>query len=187
MAAHAVAIMLASAAVAVGTTVYAGMEQAKGQRESAAYNAQIAAVNEKLAENKAADALQQGSVAEAQSRAQTRQIVGRQIAGFGAQNVVESGSALDVLGDTYAIGNTDIQRIRYNAARQAWGFGMDAYNAKAGNDLNQFQSKVDQQGTILSTIGKAASQIGGAAQSGMFGGGGAGGTVTVGQWAPVGG
>jgi hypothetical protein len=158
-------------AVSIAATVAAGAMAVQASKAAAKYQDQVAAVNVKLAENKATDALQTGSVQEAQKRQEIKQVLGQQTATFGAQNVVESGTALDILGDTAAVGETDIARIRYNAARQAWGFGMDAYNTKVQNNLNQFTAKQDQRGTILSTIGKVAGSLGSAYSGGAFGGG----------------
>jgi hypothetical protein len=54
-------------------------------------------------------------------------MVGTQRAGFAAGNIdVGSGSAVDVQADTAFMGELDALQIRTNAAREAWGYSVEA-------------------------------------------------------------
>jgi hypothetical protein len=81
------------------------------------------------------DAKLRGETSAMQRGSSARSMVGSQRAALGAQGIdVSSGSALDVQVDTGKIAEMDIVTIRNNAAREAWGFDVQAqdYENRAG-------------------------------------------------------
>lgn len=108
---------------------FSSMSQARAESRAAQHNAQVAAQNQKFAEERAQDAKARGAREEKQHRLQVAQILGEQRAGFGAGGVtVGSGSPLDVQGDTAALGELDALTIRSNAEREAFEHRIDAFN-----------------------------------------------------------
>jgi hypothetical protein len=102
-------------------------QQGAAQREAAESQAGLADYNAKVAELQAKDARIRGAEEEGQFRQQVRGMIGSQRAGFAGSNIdVGSGSALDVQADAAFLGELDALTIRNNAAREAWGFDVEA-------------------------------------------------------------
>jgi hypothetical protein len=132
-------------AIAIGLTVASIASQAYQQHKAAKAQAQAATLagqqaqqasesgarmfdwNASIARLQAADAVERGKEEEARFRQQIGMMIGAQRAGFAAQNVdVGYGSAVDVQADTAYLGELDALQIRTNAAREAWGFEVQA-------------------------------------------------------------
>lgn len=110
--------------------------QAAASAGQANYQAQLARNNQMIAEWNAQRALQQGQVAEQQQRFKTSQVIGSQRAALASQGSdINSGSPLDIVGDSARAGEFDAQTIRNNAAMQAYGFRVQAANAGAQSEL----------------------------------------------------
>jgi hypothetical protein len=105
-------------------------QQAAAQAGMANYQAQMARNNQMVAEWNAQRALQQGQVAEQQQRTKAAQLIGAQRAALAAQGGdINSGSPLDIVGDTARAGEFDALTTRNNAATQAYGYRVQAANA----------------------------------------------------------
>jgi len=86
------------------------------------YNAQVAALQ-------ALDAESRGEWMASRLREQIAQVIGAQRAGFAAGNIdVGFGSPVDVAGDAAYLGELDVLMVTTNAAREAWGYRVSAYN-----------------------------------------------------------
>ena len=81
-----------------------------------------------VSEYNAQDAERRGAVAEERQRRKTSLLLGTQQARFAAQ-----GS--DLLGDTAAIGEEEALATRYQAARQAWNYRIQAANQASQADF----------------------------------------------------
>lgn len=150
------------AAIMVGVTLLSGAVSYSASKTSQAYSEQVADQNKQVAEAQAIDAERLGQIEANERRLRTRLQMASQSVGFGAQNVEQTGTALDILGDTAMFGEIDVQRIQANAQRKAWGFRMQGHEIESQKRLMQYQGKVDRTGTILSTIGGVAGAWGGA-------------------------
>ena len=103
------------------------ISQARGQKQAAAakaqeyeYQAKIDDNNRKVALWKAQDAQDRGAKEEASLRTKVAALKGRQKSALAASGVeIGDGSALDILGDTAALGELDALTIRSNAEREA--------------------------------------------------------------------
>ncbi len=134
---------LAMTAIGTGASMIGQMQQGQAQAGMANYQSQVARNNQQIAEWNANRALQQGQVAEDQSREKTAQIKGAQRAALAGQGGdVNSGSPLDIVSDTSRAGEFDAQTIRSNAALQAYGYRIqgagyggtaNAYGAAGAN------------------------------------------------------
>lgn len=109
------------------TAATAQEDVGKIQRRSAESQAELADYNEDVADLQAEDAVERGAEAESRFRTQVRGAIGAQRAAFAGGNVdVSFGSAVDVQSDVAFLGEMDALQIRSNAAREAWGFKVQA-------------------------------------------------------------
>lgn len=100
------------------TGIGAISSMAQGQQQ-----ANIAKANAKLAREREVDALRRGSREEGEQRQRYQNVIGQQRAAMGASGVVvDELSGGDILAQTAEFGERDAQRIRVNAAREAWGY-----------------------------------------------------------------
>lgn len=137
-------------AAAGGVTAYTQVQQGK-------YQNQVAQNNAKVAGMQAQDALRSGAAEDQQRRWKIRALMAKQSAGFGANNVVGStGTALDILGESAMFGEVDLNTIRNNAARKAWGYDVEKSNALAEGKLAKYGGKMAAIGTLLSTGSQVA-------------------------------
>jgi hypothetical protein len=141
--------------------------QAQGQKHAAAskaaeyeYQAKIDDNNRKVAEWKAADAKSRGAKEEASHRVKVAALKGRQRSALAASGVVvDSGSALDILGDTASLGELDALTIRSNAEREAYENKVDASNLAANAGMKRMGAK---NSLIAGKIGATTSLLTGA-------------------------
>lgn len=123
------------ALMAGGTAVSARGQLRAGRaaREAGEADAARLEYNARVAEAQGDDALLRGTEEEQRFRSTVRGLIGSQRAGFAAQGVnVGSGSAVDVQADAAYLGELDALTIRSNAQREAWGFRVQAEDARLG-------------------------------------------------------
>ncbi len=145
--------------IAMGVSALMSAQQNKQAGEaSSAANMQNAAISRIQAN----DAVDRGEFEADQQRLKTRAAIGTQRAGFAGNGVdVNSGSAALVQDDTAALGELDALTIRNNAAREAWGYNVqaDQYIQAAGNAKKSANNAI--MGGLVSTGAKAASTYAG--------------------------
>lgn len=120
----------------LGLNIASAASSAIGQyRQANAVTAQgeaaasVALENAAMARAQGTDATTRGAYTESLVRQGTRQLVGQQRTALAAQGVdVGSGTALDVQSSTAYLGELDALMARNNAAREAWGFEVEASN-----------------------------------------------------------
>lgn len=145
-----------AAYIALGTTVAAGGYTAYTQRQQGKYNRKLADQNAEIQAEAAQDAVRRGKNEADKRRIQTAHIIGSQRAAQGASGVqINSGSPLDVQVGTAAVGEEEAILIESNAAREAYGFRVSGFNAKAQGKLDQAKANADSNGTILTTGAQA--------------------------------
>ena len=154
-------------AAAVGTIGAVG-NLMQGQAASAAGRAQAAAndQNARMADEQARDALRRGAYDELRQRRQTSILQGQQRAVLAASGVeIDSGSALDVQEATGLEGEQDAAIIRYNAEREAWGYGVQATNYRNAASAARAEGKsamtagIIGAGTSLLSVGQGYSSF----------------------------
>lgn len=158
----------ALAVLAAGSAIsgYIGSQNAaKGVKAQGKYEQSILEQNAQFAEQNAADVVEQGKVDELRHRAAIKGLIGTQRAIAGAAEInINSGSIKDIQEETDLIGEIDALTIRNNAARQAWGYKVEAADLRnrgklaAMGALNQ-ASAIKSQGytTLLTGAAQAAS------------------------------
>lgn len=123
----------------VGLKYLSQTKQADVAKAEGAYQAAVYRQNASIADQQGADALLRGTETERRFRQGTKQEIGASRAALAAQGVdVNTGSALDVQASEAAIGELDALTIRNNAAREAWGFQIDAVNNRQAAKLAEF-------------------------------------------------
>jgi len=136
-------------------------DAAKAAGESAAQQQEF---NAQVAELQAADALARGQDEESRFRSSVRGLIGSQRAGFAGQGVeVGAGSAADVQADTAFLAEQDVQNIRANAAREAWGFQVEAQDRRMAADVarkgGQATASAAKWNTASSVLGAGSSLV----------------------------
>lgn len=118
-----------------------------------AYTAKVALDNQTIANQNANLATFKGNQQVGVSQQRTAQIIGVQTAGAGASGVdVNSGTPLRDREDTARVGSMDVQTIKQNAARSAWGYQVQAENFGQEAKLDQAKG---YEGLFSSLIGGA--------------------------------
>lgn len=141
--------MPALTAAVIAITAASSITKFKGERDAAnsaesqgTYEKSVYDQNAKYAEQQAADAVDIGQEAEYRHRAGVRGLVGSQRAASAAQGIeIDSGSALDVQLESVGIGELDALTIRNNAAREAWGYKVEAADLRNRGKMAQFAGK----------------------------------------------
>jgi hypothetical protein len=139
---------LAVSAIGAGVGAMGAIQSANAQKASADYQAQVAANNQKTAQQNAAFAAASGEAQAANKAQQTRAQVGAVEAQQGSFGVdINSPTASAVRTSQGELGALDADTIRSNAARQAYG-----YEGQANNFGNAEQADI-AQGNNAATAG----------------------------------
>ena len=149
-------------ALAIGGTtmsVRGQLQAGRAAKEAGESAAQREEFNAGIARQQAADAIARGADEESRFRAGVRGLIGSQRAGFAGQGVVAGfGSAADVQADAAFLGELDARQIRANAAREAWGFEVEAQDrekaadvARKGGQVGAAAARTGAIGTVLGT------------------------------------
>src|SRR5690606_7603495 len=140
-------------------TAYAGNEQAQAEREAGRYQAEVAEVNAKQADYRAEQAARIGAIREDQHRAQVRRLAGSQRATLAANGIdLGSGTAADMVNETYTLGEADALTIRFNAMNEAWGVREHARDLRQQGQFAKYRGKAQSRNTYLPAAANLASQ-----------------------------
>lgn len=136
------ALMANISMVSTAFQMYGSYQQGKAQQAQYDYQAQVNENNRKIAEWQAQDAIKRGDIEEKRHRLKVEQLKGRQRSVLAASNVeIDSGSALDTLGDTAELGELDALTIRSNAEREAYDYRVSAMNQGAEAGANRLAGR----------------------------------------------
>ena len=134
-------------ALGTGMGMYAAYEAGKANQKINNYNAAVSDIQ-------ASDALARGEQSTADYGVQTKKLVGAQKAAYAAQGIdLGTGSAADVQDTTQVQAARDVQTIRLNAMREAWGYKTQAKGFRLAG-------KYAYQGGVNSAIGQGLSGAG---------------------------
>jgi len=131
-------------------------EQKQGdlQRKAAEGQAEILDYNAAVADLQAQDAIERGAEAESRFRSQVRGTVGAQRAAIAAGNIdVSFGSAVDVQADAAMLGELDALTIRTNAARESWGYKVQATDIRNRAAITRREGVMMQEASRVGTGG----------------------------------
>lgn len=158
MAAFSTVAALTLAGVGTGLNVIGGLKSGNAQRRAgeaqqraANKSGDLADFNAQVAELQADDAIARGEEAVIRFRQKVRGAIGSQRAGFAAGNIdVNTGTAADVQADAAFLGELDTLTIAGNAAREAWGYEIQAEDLRARGRLAR------EEGVMFAESGRAA-------------------------------
>jgi hypothetical protein len=167
-------IMIGLSVAGTVTSVYGAVKAGKAekaageaQKRAAESQAELLDYNATVADAQAADAIARGEMEADRFRTGVKGIIGAQRAATAAGNVdVGFGSSLDVQADAAFLGELDALTIEQNAAREAWGYKVDAYDTRKRAEITR------KEGVMLEAAGRqraSASYIG-AIGAGLQGG-----------------
>lgn len=149
-------------AVSIGTTLISGGLKAKGEFDQSRFNAATATQNRDLANLSAADARERGAADEQRLRLEAGRLAGTQRATLAANGVdLDSATSQQALADTRLMADLDAATIRNNAAREAWGYEVQAGQHGAAARMAIRQGNLAMAGTFLGTLGNSASAYAG--------------------------
>lgn len=150
---NAAAVGVSGGEMFAGLSLISTLFGAWSGHESGKKNQQLMDYNAGIAEFQADDAIKRGTVAASRRRVQTRQVIGAQRAELAHQGVdindVDS-SAVDVQADAAYLGELDAVTIQNNAAREAWGYRVQAQDLTLRGRYAQQTGTMQGVQTILS-------------------------------------
>jgi len=171
-------------AVGIGSSLLGGLFGAAGAEQSAAassksyaYQAGLAALNARIAEQNSNYAIETGELQAAKYGLGAKAQAGQVRAGLAASGLdVNTGSAKEVQTSQHTVSMMDMDTIRRNAAKTAYDYRVEgmkdtlqmgmydqaAQNAKAAGGINALSSLIGAAGSVASKWSQAK-------QSGMFG------------------
>jgi len=133
----------------IALAAFGAYSSAEAQNASDEYQADVARNNETTAQWQAEDAERRGNEAKAATRRKYAALEGTQRATLSARGLdISDGSANALLQDTSFFGEYDQNTVRANAAREAWGYKVQAGNF--GNEAGFRQASADGRSPILS-------------------------------------
>ena len=149
-------VMLALGIGGAGLSTYGAIRQGNAakkagdaQQRAADKSGELADFNAQVAELQADDAIARGVEEEQRFRARVRGTIASQRAGYAASNIdVNFGTAADVQADAAFLGELDALTIAGNAAREAWGFKMQA------EDLRRRGTLAREEGVAFAEAGR---------------------------------
>jgi len=113
--------------------------------------------NAGFADWQAQDALDRGQINEKRQRQTTEGVIGSQRTSFAAQHVdVNAGSSLDVQADAAYLGELDALTIRNNAAKEAYGYRVQAEDLRL---RGKYAKQEGIMGGIESILGGGSSLL----------------------------
>lgn len=129
---------------------------AKAQRDTGRAAQEQANRNAQIAELQATDAIARGIEDENRLRIRSRRLIGSQRAAFAASGIDitdADSTAVNVFADTAEQTEIDARTIRANAAREAWGYKVQADDYLYKGRIARYEGDTAAIGTVLSTAG----------------------------------
>lgn len=153
-------LTLAAMAASTVSGAVGAYEQGQAASKNAAYQAQVATINAKVAQQNAGYEAARGEQEAYNQQLKTRKVVGGMEAAQGANGLdVNSGSNLSVRQSAEEMGQTDVQTIQNNSSRQAWNYEAQAAGLTSESQLLKEESK---QESLSSYVNAGSSILGGA-------------------------
>lgn len=116
-------------ALSAGASLFTGIAQAKNARANADAQASALEANARNSQVLAHDAVERGGQEELKLRRSLAQVAGNQSVQAASSGIdANSGSVLDARNASIAEGEHDAEAIRFNAARERWGYLSQARN-----------------------------------------------------------
>jgi hypothetical protein len=144
------------AAIPIGMALVGGMMGAQSANQQGAYDSALLGQNAAFKQRAADETIIAGNTSADWQRVRTKQAIGTQRTAQAGNGIdVNSGSAAQLQDDTAMLGELDALTIQNNAAREAFGYRVQA--AQDINNANQalVNAKSKATGSILGGMGSA--------------------------------
>lgn len=151
---------LSLALVGIFTGLIGSGGKALGAAKQGREEAQQARFNAALSKQQAADSRRRGDYAAGLQRQKGTQAIARQRVAAGAGGVAAEGSVLDVMADTRLMAELDALTTANNAAREAWGYEMQAYNYERAGEAAVTRGDSEAAGHLLTGLVNAGFSFG---------------------------
>lgn len=135
------------------TSAVGGIFSARAISEQGKYAREIFQANADFSRLQAQDAIRRGEVDAQKYKKKVKQLLGTQRANLAAQGIDVSGvdsSAYEIQKQTLEYGLQDVQMIRNNAFREAWGLKFQASQYMAQGQNAQLEARAKATNTLLS-------------------------------------
>jgi hypothetical protein len=140
----------ASSLAQSANSIQSSISQAQAIRMQGREQERISKLNERIANLRARDATSRGEEEVRNAKTRAKQFIGSQRAHLAAQGIdVGVGSAIDVQVDTELKSEQEVQTIRNNAWREAWGYKIEAVNASAQGAYASMAAKNQARNTLI--------------------------------------
>ena len=136
-----------------GASLYSGI--AAGKTAKAQADAQATAMEQNATTSRILghDAIERGGLEELRLRRELAQYRGSQRVQAASSGVdIDTGSALDARNATISEGEHDAAAIRFNAARQRWGYEQNAANLEAQAANTRAAGKYAKQNALIGSV-----------------------------------
>jgi hypothetical protein len=151
-------LSLAAGLLGTGVSAIGSIQQGNAARDAAEYQEVVDRNNSILGIRAANDARARGAEAEQTQRRKNAAVLSRQRVAFASRGVeLDSGSPLDILGDTAQFGELDALTVRENADREARGSEAQARNFRASGDLARMRGESAASAGVTSAFSTALS------------------------------
>lgn len=152
--------LIAGTALSAGSSLMGASANASALEAQGDHAKMVGDFNAKLSEMQAQDALERGGKDAEQLQKQASRMIGSQKAALAAQGIeVDSGSAAEIQNDTKEMAARDAVTIRNNAAREAFGFKVQAMNSTMEGNFAQMGARNQASNTLLVGGMSAASTV----------------------------
>ena len=116
-------------AISAGASLVGGIAQSRAVEAQGRANADALEANARTARFQAHDSIERGGLEELRLRRNLSQLSGNQRVQAATSGIdINSGSVRNVINSSIAEGEQDAETIRFNAARQRWGYLQQANN-----------------------------------------------------------
>ena len=123
---------------------------AKSQKDQGDYAQKVGENNARYADASAADATRRGQIAENQSRNESRALMARQRTAMAANGIdFTTGTGALLLEDSAAMGAMDVETIRTNAMKQAFGLESQAMTQRSDGAMAKTAGNNNMFATLL--------------------------------------
>ena len=154
-------VMTALTALSAGAGLYSSYASGKAAEAQADAQANAMERNAEISREQGHDAIQRGGMEELRLRRQMALLRGNQRVQAASSGIdINSGSAADVQNASASDGEFDAETIRFNAARQKWGYDTQAANLEAQALNTRAMGRAAARNALFGGIANAGLAIG---------------------------
>lgn len=142
---------MAATAISMMATMSGAFSQAQAAKAQGEFEKQQAEINARFADMKAKEAIRIGDRSAAQHGRKIKSLVGKQRASLAAQGIqVDTGTAEEIQEQTLEIGREEMEIIRNNAWREAFGYKSQAAGDRMSGQMAESAGRFQATGTLIS-------------------------------------